>query len=211
MKTPFKMKHNTSPLRNKLNSPLKQVPYFGVISTVYPYDDQDMDIGTPEKSYYTVPCTGENCPTPNLWDPQPKVPGHQFGDYYNYNTVLEAHTKAKEEKQKDIDVKGTDHVERAVEMVNIFNETNQTTQEFPKSVWEGMTQSKKDFHLGKDIEIAEVKIKDKATKYYYNKQGKRVIDERSKLKQLLFPRRKFKGESKPIDPVEIETQYGNIT
>jgi hypothetical protein len=210
MTTPFKMKYNTSPLRSELNSPLKQA--YGVFFGGENLDlDAPRETTTPEKTYFTVPCTGENCPTPGLDDPQPTVPGHQLSQFGHYEDVLEAHTKVKEKRQKDIDVKGTDHVERAVEMVNIFNETNQTTQEFPKSVWEGMTQSKKDFHLGKAIEIAEINIKDKATKYYYNKQGKRVIDERSKLKQLLFPRRKFKGESKPIDPVDVETQYGNIT
>lgn len=34
MRTPFKMKYDASPIKQKLNSPLKQVPFFGITTPV---------------------------------------------------------------------------------------------------------------------------------------------------------------------------------
>ena len=98
MKTPFKMKYNTSPLKSRLNSPLKQGEGFGHLQ-----DGQMRAMYTSEwdflktsktptntKSYYTVPCDGGNCPTPKL-DEDPKTPGHQFKNHENWIEVQGVH------------------------------------------------------------------------------------------------------------------------
>ena len=76
MKTPFKLKYNVSPLKNKLNSPLKQGLGGRWAANTWPgaagYHGETTDIKS--KSYYTVECDGENCPTPNLdKDPETSV------------------------------------------------------------------------------------------------------------------------------------------
>ena len=93
MKTPFKMKYNTSPLKSRLNSPLKQGPVFpGIILDIGQQDilptEESMSSNKP--SYYTVPCDGGNCPTPKL-DEDPKTPGHQFKNHENWIEVQGVH------------------------------------------------------------------------------------------------------------------------
>jgi hypothetical protein len=93
MKTPFKMKYNTSPLKSRLNSPLKQSilmppPVLDIGQQSVLPTEESMSSNKP--SYYTVPCDGGNCPTPKL-DKDPDTPGHQLGDIENFKEVQKIH------------------------------------------------------------------------------------------------------------------------
>jgi len=95
MKTPFKMKYDTSPLKSILNSPLKQSI---LIPPVVLDIGQQSALPTEESmssnkpTYHTVPCDGQNCPTPKL-DEDPDAPGHQFKNHENWIPVQEIHNE----------------------------------------------------------------------------------------------------------------------
>jgi len=102
MKTPFKLKYNTSPLRNKLNSPLKQGGGGRMAANTWPdaagYHGDETT--TPvEKTYFTVPCSGENCPGGH--DSDPDVSGHQVPDKSEYDVLKQSH----EEHNKKIEMR----------------------------------------------------------------------------------------------------------
>ena len=119
MKTPFKLKYDSSPLRNKLNSPLKQ-PFF-IISTGLEnvtmgedWTQEGYHSVSNKPSYFNVPCTlGENCPTKGgVYDEDPDVAGHQLETRSLQKSVAEDHEAMGEhlkklEKQNLVPVRGT--------------------------------------------------------------------------------------------------------
>lgn len=106
MKTPFKMKYDTSPLKSILNSPLKQGEGFGHLQdgaarAQYTSDWNFLKSSkqtVPAKTTYTVECeAGQSCPAHKI-DENANVPGHQVGDYKNYLEIDNLHKEMKDAK-----------------------------------------------------------------------------------------------------------------
>jgi len=217
-KGPFQMKYHASPLRSQLNSPLKQdnpLTWFNKnLNPFYPSEEEiKMHNKNRNKTYYVKDKNGAWIPT---------TINEQLANTVKMNTVVRDRITEEEASWKTIpctdgNCKHWDADPDTPGHQMVPGEEYDNTLRDHEIMKEQKKQEEKMRELYPnyvDLQITlpetEIVAEDKR-KYYYPKGSNiKIVDDRSKLAQILNPRRKIKGEGGSINEVDLETQYGKL-